>query len=206
MALPAPSLLALLVAAALVPAAHAGIGYSVLQLWTCGSTPDLAPFQAWDFLSGRIGLHGSTLWGTESQVTPVGSGVAVNATLWAPPGKGVSWNASAGGPTTIEAGGLCWSVLGLAAPGAQLWLQTCNAADSAQLFQYAAPPSRLLTHVASGLCVDGGSKHMGCQSGSQGLAFPYCNGEAALRCSSAWPAWAAQVRPCLVHFCSLALV
>lgn len=172
------SLLQLAAAAAVIlDCASAGIGYSTLRLNPCGTSSAVQPYQLWTYNNQvlQVASQQGELWGGHAGVASLGPTVQ-NATLWATPGGNLALSMTANSQSriTVNNGALCVSVLGLAAPGAQLWLQPCNAGDNTQLFTYSTS-AQTLTHVSTGMCVDAGSKVAPCGAGSPGANMPFCN-------------------------------
>ena len=186
-----------LLLAAVLAVAHAGVGGSYLSLSPC--SPDSA-FQNWSYSasSARLQVAGDAnpLWGT-SWCLATGNGIntlpaAPGAPLYTSPcGSGLPLALSPGAPRSALAvavapggpgAGLCVEVVGAALAGAGLRLAPCAAPLSdAQAFAAAAGGAPgALTHAASGLCVDSGSRFRGCGAGSGAEALPFCDASAPL--------------------------
>ena len=182
----------LLTGALLLSRAAAGVGGSVVSLSACA--PSSAVMQTWALTGGKLELQGDAnpLWGSTwclstgfgiGTLTPAPSstlftspcGSALAVTLTTPASR--SSIAVASGPGV----GLCVTVPAPGAlPGVQLTLEPCEggaAPPDAQAFSYDAV-GRALTHAASGLCVDAGTRAKACEAGSRGAGLPFCDAAA----------------------------
>jgi hypothetical protein len=160
---------------ALFPApSDAGIGYSQLSLETCTTDSESGPYQSWDY-GKSLSVRTFELWGSHAGWEVLGDAVP-NASFWAPPGGGraLTLTPDVASTTVVDkASGLCVTAA-VAMPHAGLTLQPCSSESDLQTFSYSSSTG-VLTHVASGLCVDAGAPRFGCLPGSIAAAFPYCN-------------------------------
>jgi hypothetical protein len=168
---------------AVLATAFAGVGFDQLQLWTCSSTQDnsAAPYQVWHIADGHITLKATTLWNSYASWATVGD-AGVGASMCTDIESNRAFKLQLDLPSTQIVDmdtGLCVTVRSNSNVfGAGLWLQPCldysiGATDiNAQLFSY---QSGHIYHVASGLCVDGGSKKFACGKGSPSATFQFCN-------------------------------
>ena len=173
--------------AATAPSALAGVGGSFLSLSTCA--PASSVFQSWGYAAQRVQIVGDAnpLWGSTWCIS-TGNGInslpfAPNASLYTSPcHSALPLQLEAGAPRTsvqVIGNGLCIEASD-ALVGAGLRLAPCAAPLSdAQAFKFDAGTGAL-THAASGLCVDSGSRFRGCAAGGPGAAMPFCDASAPL--------------------------
>ena len=156
---------------------------------TC--SPQSAIFQNWSYHSQRLSIQGDAnpLW-SSTWCLSTGNGIntlpaAPNASLYTSPcGSALQLQLTPGAPRTaleLAGGSLCVAVAPPGAlPGVGLRLAPCDSPPSdAQAFSLNAATGAL-THAASGLCVDSGSRFRGCAAGGPGAALPFCDASAPL--------------------------
>ena len=184
-----PRLAITLAALALAPSAHAGIGGSTVSLHTC--SPPSALYQNWSYDAGgskTVAIAGdeNRLWGS-SWCLSAGNGITslppqVNSTVFTSPcGSALKVNLTPDAPRTAlalgDASGLCVAVVSPAGAtrGVVLQLAPCVAPlPDAQAFSLSSATGALV-HVASGLCVDSGTRFKGCEEGTAGAGLPFCD-------------------------------
>jgi hypothetical protein len=179
----------LLVLALAVPVALAGVGGSFLSLSTCAPA---SVFQTWSYAQSKLSIanDANPLWGA-SWCVSTGNGInslptAPNASLYSSPcGSGLRLQLDAGGARSavqVVGQALCVATVGegAALAGVGLRLAPCDTPLSdAQGFSWEAATGTL-THVASGLCLDSGSRFRGCAAGGPAALLPFCDSSAPL--------------------------
>ena len=181
---------ALALLALALPCARAGVGGSFLSLAPCA--PASRVFQNWSYTAQQLQIAGDAnpLWGS-AWCMATGNGInalpaAPGARLYTSPCRaGLRLALSAGAPRSAlqvadaAGAGLCVEVAGAPLAGAGLRLAPC-AAPLSDAQAFASSGAGALTHAASGLCVDSGSRFRGCAAGSSAAGLPFCDAGAPL--------------------------